>query len=180
MRMRADHRGVIERPLRARQIKEPRLGGTFACRSRDRETVHRYRGRREPEQRRRGESQPETTQRSHARAVERGDADVLAAAKVSAYVRRITDDMSVSAIDMCVFVFAFASAFLLAQKRPMLALSTRLLLAVLLGLALGYAASEGAWYRSYLGVATLVANALFIAFAAIDFHGWQKKRLEGG
>jgi hypothetical protein len=86
--------------------------------------------------------------------------------------------MTISAINMCVFVFAFASAFLLAQKRPMLALSTRLLLAVLLGLALGYAASEGAWYRGYLGVATLIANLLFIAFAAIDFHGWQKKRLE--
>ena len=88
--------------------------------------------------------------------------------------------MTVTAIDMCVFVFAFASAFLLAQKRPMLALSTRLLLAVLLGLALGYGSSQGAWYRGYLGVATLIANALFIAFAAIDFHGWQKKRLEEG
>jgi hypothetical protein len=88
--------------------------------------------------------------------------------------------MSMSAIDMSVFVFAFASAFLLVQKRPMLALSTRLLLAVLLGLALGYAASEGAWYRGFLGGATLIANALFIAFAAIDFYGWQKKRLEGG
>ena len=87
-------------------------------------------------------------------------------------------DMSMSAIDMCVFVFAFASAFLLAQRRPMLAFSTRLLLAVLLGLALGYAASEGAWYRGFLGDATLIANALFIAFAAIDFYGWQKKRLE--
>jgi hypothetical protein len=86
--------------------------------------------------------------------------------------------MTISAIGICVFVFAFASAFLLAQKRPMLALSTRVLLAVLLGLALGYAVSEGAWYRGYLGVATLIANALFIAFAAIDFHGWQKKRLE--
>ncbi len=87
--------------------------------------------------------------------------------------------MTTTAVDMCVFVFAFASAFLLAQKRPLLTLSTRVLLAVLLGLALGYAASEGAWYRGYLGAATLVANALFIAFAAIDFHSWQKKRLEG-
>jgi len=86
--------------------------------------------------------------------------------------------MTISAIDMCVFLFAFAAAFLLAQKRPMLTLSTRVLLAVLLGLAFGYAASEGAWYRGYLGVATLVANVLFIAFAAIDFLGWQKKRLE--
>ena len=81
---------------------------------------------------------------------------------------------------MCVFIFAFAASFLLAQKRPMLALSTRALLAVLLGLALAYAVGEGTWYRPYVGVATLVANGLFIAFAAIDFHGWQKKRrLEG-
>lgn len=88
--------------------------------------------------------------------------------------------MTTNAVDMCVFIFAFASAFLLAQKRPLLALSTRALLAVLLGLALGYAMSENQWYRGYLGAATLIANALFIAFAAIDFHGWQKKRLEGG
>lgn len=87
--------------------------------------------------------------------------------------------MTTGAIDMCVFLFAFASAFLLAQKRPLLTLSTRALLAVLLGLALGYALSEGTWYRGMLGVATLIANALFITFAAIDFHSWQKKRLEG-
>jgi hypothetical protein len=86
--------------------------------------------------------------------------------------------MAGNAIDMYVFLFAFASAFLLAQKRPMLALSTRALLAVLLGLALGYAVAVDQWYRGYLGVATLIANALFITFAAIDFHGWQKRRLE--
>jgi prepilin signal peptidase PulO-like enzyme (type II secretory pathway) len=86
--------------------------------------------------------------------------------------------MTSSAINMYVFIFAFASAFLLGQKRPMLALSTRALLAVLLGLALGYAVAVDQWYRSYLGVATLVANVLFIAFAAIDFINWQKKRLE--
>jgi len=84
--------------------------------------------------------------------------------------------MPVNAMDMCVFIFAFASAFLLGQRRPMLALSTRLLLAVLLGLALGYALAEGQWYRFYLGAATLGANVLFIAFAAIDFYGWQKRQ----
>jgi hypothetical protein len=87
--------------------------------------------------------------------------------------------MTAGALNMYVFIFAFASAFLLAQKRPMLVLSTRVLLAVLLGLALGYAAAVGQWYRGYIGVATLIANVLFIAFAAIDFYGWQKKRLEG-
>ena len=43
--------------------------------------------------------------------------------------------MTGSALDIYVFVFAFASAFLLGQKRPLLAFSTRALLAVLLGLA---------------------------------------------
>ncbi len=88
--------------------------------------------------------------------------------------------MPTSAIDMCVFIFAFAASFLLAQKRPVLALSTRALLAVLLGLALTYALGEGAWYRPYAGAATLIANALFIAFAAIDFRSWQKRRLGDG
>jgi hypothetical protein len=86
--------------------------------------------------------------------------------------------MTSSAINMYVFIFAFASAFLLAQKRPMLALSTRALLAVLLGLALGYAASADQWYRGYVGVATLIANVLFVAFAAIDFLSWQKRRAD--
>jgi hypothetical protein len=88
--------------------------------------------------------------------------------------------MPTSAIDMCVFVFAFAASFLLASKRPMLTVSTRILLAVLLGLALLYAVGDGAWYRPYAGVATLIANGLFIAFAAIDYISWQKKRLEDG
>jgi L-cystine uptake protein TcyP (sodium:dicarboxylate symporter family) len=87
--------------------------------------------------------------------------------------------MTGSALDIYVFVFAFASAFLLGQRRPLLALSTRVLLAVLLGLALGYALSDGQWYRSYLAAATLIAHALFIAFAAIDFRSWQKKRDAG-
>jgi hypothetical protein len=87
--------------------------------------------------------------------------------------------MPITAIDMCVFLFAFAAAFLLGQKRPMLTLSSRVLLTVLLGLAVGYAAAEGRWYREYLAAATLATNVLFVAFAAIDFHGWQKRRTEG-
>ena len=82
------------------------------------------------------------------------------------------------ALNTYVFIFAFASMFLLGAKRPLLALSTRILLVALLGLAIAYAAGEGQWYRGYLGVATLIANVLFIAFAAIDFHNWQKKRSE--
>ncbi|MBV8749487.1 MAG: hypothetical protein JO103_07215, partial [Candidatus Eremiobacteraeota bacterium] len=51
--------------------------------------------------------------------------------------------MTISAVNLYVFIFAFASAFLLGQKRPMLALSTRALLAALIGLALAYALSAG-------------------------------------
>jgi hypothetical protein len=82
-------------------------------------------------------------------------------------------------LNMYVFLLAFASAFLLGGKRPFLALSTRALLVVLLALAVGYAIWPGAWYRGILGVATLIANLLFVAFAAIDFRAWQKKRLGG-
>lgn len=80
-------------------------------------------------------------------------------------------------LDMYVFLLAFAAAFLLGGKRPFLAVSTRATLVVLLGLALAYAAGADQWYRSYVGVATLVANVLFVAFAAIDYIGWQKNRL---
>ena len=82
------------------------------------------------------------------------------------------------ALNTYVFVFAFATMFLLVGKRPLLALSTRILLVVLLGLGLTYLMEPDAWYRGYVGVATLTANALFIAFAAIDFYGWQKKRAD--
>ena len=75
-----------------------------------------------------------------------------------------------------VFLLAFAAAFLLGGRRPFLALSTRVLLVVLLALAIGYAVTLESW-RSVLGVATLIANALFIAFAAIDFAAWQRRRV---
>ncbi len=79
-------------------------------------------------------------------------------------------------LNMYVFLLAFASAFLLGGKRPFLALSTRAMLVALLGLALGYAVAVDEWYRSYLGVATLIVNLLFIAFAVIDFRAWHKTR----
>ncbi len=79
---------------------------------------------------------------------------------------------------MYVFVFAFAAAFLLGGRRPFLALSTRAVLLVLLGLALTYVVAAEQWYRSYVGMATLLANVLFVAFAAIDYANWQKKRAQ--
>ena len=83
-----------------------------------------------------------------------------------------------AALNTYVFLFAFSSMFLLAGKRPLLALSTRVLLVVLLALGLTYLIQTDAWYRGYLGVATLTANGLFVGFAAIDFFNWQKKRAE--
>ncbi len=80
---------------------------------------------------------------------------------------------------MYVFLLAFASSFLLWSKHPMLAASTRTLLVVLLALAVVYGVAADAWYRPFVGVATLVANVLFVAFAAIDFLAWQKRRLAG-
>ncbi|BDE05661.1 hypothetical protein WPS_09370 [Vulcanimicrobium alpinum] len=80
------------------------------------------------------------------------------------------------ALNTCVFLFAFASMFLLGGKRPLLALSTRGLLVVLLGLGFTYVLAADAWYRPYVGVATLIANVLFVAFAAIDFRNWQNRR----
>lgn len=84
--------------------------------------------------------------------------------------------MGSGALNMYVFLFAFASMFLLGGKRPLLAGSTRVLLVALLGLALGYMLEADAWYRPYLAVATAIANVLFVAFATIDFHRWQTKR----
>ena len=78
-----------------------------------------------------------------------------------------------------VFLLAFASSFLLWSKRPVLALSTRVLLVVLLALAVTYGTAGDAPYRGYAGVAALIANVLFVAFAGIDFLAWQKRRLAG-
>ena len=87
--------------------------------------------------------------------------------------------ISGATLNMYVFLLAFASAFLLGGKRPFLALSTRATLVVLLALAMAYAVGADQWYRAYAGVATLIANALFIAFAIIDYLKWQKRDLAG-
>ncbi len=87
--------------------------------------------------------------------------------------------ISGATLNMYVFLLAFASAFLLGGKRPFLALSTRVMLVVLLSLAVLYAMGADHWYRTYAGVATLIANGLFIAFAVIDYLKWRKKDLAG-
>lgn len=85
--------------------------------------------------------------------------------------------VSGASLNTYVFLLAFAAAFLLGGKRPFLALSTRLLLVVLLGCALGYATAAADALRAVLGVATSIANVLFVVFAGIDFMRWQKSRV---
>jgi hypothetical protein len=84
----------------------------------------------------------------------------------------------VAVLHTYVFLLSFASAFLLGGKRPLLAASTRVMLVALLALALGYAVSNAQWYHGYLGVATLIANAVFVGFVVIDVRRWQKRRSE--
>jgi hypothetical protein len=83
---------------------------------------------------------------------------------------------SVAVLHTYVFLLSFASAFLLGGKRPLLALSTRVLLVALLALAVGYAIAPAAWYHAYLGVATVIANVVFVGFVAIDVWKWQRRR----
>lgn len=77
--------------------------------------------------------------------------------------------MQLAAVNAYVFILAFACAFLLMGKRPVLALSTRMLLLVLIGLAGAYGLAPGAPYHDVVGAATLIANALFVVFGFIDF-----------
>jgi hypothetical protein len=77
--------------------------------------------------------------------------------------------MQVAAVNTYVFLLSFACAFLLAGKRPVLALSTRALLVVLLALAGAYGMLPDSAYRPIVGAATLIANVLFVVFGCIDF-----------
>jgi hypothetical protein len=85
---------------------------------------------------------------------------------------------SEAALHTYVFLLSFASAFLLGGKRPLLAFSTRVVLVVLLALAVDYAVATTAWYHGFVGVATLIANALFVGFVAVDVRNWQRRRKE--
>ncbi|MFN2460072.1 MAG: hypothetical protein ABR591_05240 [Candidatus Velthaea sp.] len=75
-----------------------------------------------------------------------------------------------------VFLFMFAFGFLIAGKRPILTLSTRALLIVLFGSALGFALSENEPWHEMAGIATAILNVIFIAFAAIDYRNWHNNR----
>jgi hypothetical protein len=78
-----------------------------------------------------------------------------------------------------VFLFMFAFGFLVAGKRPILTLSTRVLLIVLFGGVLGYALSESSPYHALIGVGTGILNCVFIGFAATDYIAWRRGRKNG-
>jgi hypothetical protein len=82
-----------------------------------------------------------------------------------------------AALNAAVFSFAFACAFLLAGKRPVLARSTRVLLVLVIGLAGAYTVVGEEPAHGIVGDATLIANALFVVFGAIDFARFRAGRL---
>ena len=79
-------------------------------------------------------------------------------------------------VNAYVFCFAFAASFLIAGKRPILTLSTRALLVVVLGLALGYVLSEHSLWHGVIGTGALILNVVFIGFALIDYVNWHKAK----
>jgi hypothetical protein len=80
------------------------------------------------------------------------------------------------ALDAIVFCFCFVASFLIAGKRPILTLSTRALLVVLLGFAFAYVLSEHSLWHGIIGTGALILNVVFIGFALIDYVNWHKTR----
>jgi hypothetical protein len=80
------------------------------------------------------------------------------------------------ALNAYVFAFFFAASFLISGKRPILTLSTRVLLVVVLAFAFGYVFSEHTLWHSVFGAAALILNLTFIGFAAIDCVNWHKAK----
>jgi hypothetical protein len=66
----------------------------------------------------------------------------------------------------------------IAGKRPILTLSTRALLVVVLGFAFGYVLSEHSLWHGIIGAGTLILNVVFIGFALIDYVNWHKGKAQ--
>ncbi len=76
-----------------------------------------------------------------------------------------------------VFLFCFAAAYLLGGKRPLLRLSTRVLLIVLLGFGLWFLITPPeAPLHDTIGVATLLLNVVFVAFGVLDFVRYRREQ----
>ncbi len=82
-------------------------------------------------------------------------------------------------VDAYVFCFFFAASFLIAGKRPILTLSTRALLVVVLAFAFGYVLSEHSVWHGTIGAGALILNVIFIGFALIDYVNWHKAKAKG-
>ncbi len=76
--------------------------------------------------------------------------------------------------NLYVFLFCFAFGYLLAGKNAMLRLSTRIVLIALFGCALLFATSTGTWWHETVGVATVIANVIFLAFGVMDYLAFVK------
>jgi len=93
--------------------------------------------------------------------------------------RRFADTCDMTqgpALNAYVFCFFFAASFLIAGKRPILQLSTRLLLVGVLALGVGYVLSEHTPWHDVIGTAALILNLVFIGFALIDYVKWHKEK----
>jgi hypothetical protein len=73
-----------------------------------------------------------------------------------------------------VFLFCFAFGYLIAGKNAMLRLSTRIVLIVLFGCALLFATSTGSRWHETVGVATIIANTIFLTFGVMDYLAFVK------
>jgi hypothetical protein len=79
-------------------------------------------------------------------------------------------------LDAYIFCFFFAASFLIAGKRPILTLSTRALLVVVLAFAFAYVLIDHSVWHGIIGTGALILNVVFIGFALIDYVNWQKRR----
>ncbi len=68
---------------------------------------------------------------------------------------------------------------MIAGKRPILALSTRALLVVVLAFAFAYVLSEHSLWHGIFGTGALILNVVFIGFALIDYVKWHRARTRG-
>ncbi len=79
-------------------------------------------------------------------------------------------------VNAYVFCFFFAASFLIAGKRPILTLSTRALLIVVLAFAFAYVLSEHSLWHELIGTGALILNVVFIGFALIDYVSWHRAK----
>jgi hypothetical protein len=68
--------------------------------------------------------------------------------------------------------------FLIAGKRPILTLSTRLLLVLVVAFGFGYVLSDHWVWHDVVGAGALIVNVIFIGFALIDYVDWHRKKAE--